>query len=306
MRRVLVTGATGFIGSHSLSALKDKNHEVHATWLNNRRELDGIEWHRADLLDTAAIATLMRKVRPTHLLHFAWYAVPRDYRESLENLRWCESGIHLLREFAEQGGSRAVLAGTSFEYDLRYGFLSEDLTPSLPSTFYGTCKDSFRRVALEFSDRSGLSTAWGRIFYLYGPHEPRERLVPSVILSLLRGDKARCSHGRQVRDFLYVEDVGEAFVALLDSSARGVINIGSGEPITIRSIVGEIARQLQVPGQLTSQVEFGAIEPAQGDPAIVSADMRKMREEVGWVPRWSLTDGIAETIKWWKNHEQGS
>src|SRR6266446_1261765 len=246
MNRVLVTGASGFIGSHTLGILRSKGYEVHASWIKNRREIDGVEWHRADLRDDAAIGSLIREVCPTHLLHLAWYAKPRDYRESIENLAWCKSGISLLTEFAEHGGSRAVFAGTLSEYDLRYGFCSEDLTPSIPSTLYGTCKDSLRRVVLEFAERAKLSAAWGRVFFLYGPREPRERLVPSVIISLLRGDKARCSHGRQIRDFLYVEDMAEGFVALLDSSARGVINIGSGEPITIRSLVEEIARQVEL------------------------------------------------------------
>lgn len=296
MRRVLVTGANGFIGSHSLGILQSKGYEVHAAWLNNRRELDGVEWHRTDLREPASIKTLLREVRPTHVLHLAWYAIPRDYRESLENLRWCQAGMSLLAEFMEHGGTRAVFAGSCFEYDLGHGVCAEDLTPSAPATFYGTCKDSLRRVFSEFSARAGVSAAWGRVFYLYGPREPRERLVPSVITSLLRGESARCSHGRQLRDYLYVKDVADAFVALLDSDSRGVVNIGSGEAITIRSIVEEIARQLDSRGR----VEFGAIEPPPGDPPIVSADTRKLREEVGWQPRWSLTDGIAETIDWWK------
>ncbi len=301
MSRVLVTGASGFIGSHSLNILKSKGYEVHAAWHQNRLEIDGVEWHRADLRDSAAIGSLIREVLPTHLLHLAWCATPRDYRESIENLAWCKAGISLLTEFAEHGGSRAVFAGTCFEYDLRHGFCSEDLTPAVPSTLYATCKDGLRRVVAEFSTRAGLSTAWGRVFYLYGPREARERLVPSVIVSLLRGDKARCSHGRQLRDFLYVEDVADAFVTILDSSARGVINIGSGEPVTIRSMVGEIAHQIEMPKQMPSQVEFGAIETAPTDPPMVCADIRKLRGEVGWNPRWSLKDGIAETIKWWRS-----
>ena len=91
--------------------------------------------------------------------------------------------------------------------------------------------------------------------------------------------------------------MADAFVAILDSSARGVINIGSGEPVTIRSLVGEIARQVEMP----EQVEFGAIDTPPNDPPMVCADTRKLREEVGWNPRWSLKDGIAETIKWWKS-----
>ncbi len=300
MRRVLVTGASGFIGSHSLDVLQSKGYEVHAAWLKNRREVDGVEWHRADLLEPSAIANLVREVSPTHLLHLAWYAQPRDYRESRENLRWCEAGMCLLKEFAENGGKRAVFAGSCFEYDLGRGTCSEDLTPTAPSTLYGTCKDSLRRNVMEFSARAGVSAAWGRVFYLYGPREARERLVPSVITSLLRGEKARCSHGRQMRDFLYVADVAEAFVALLDSSSNGAINIGSGEAITIRSIVEEIARQIETQSHQPAQIEFGAIESAPGDPPVVCADTRKVREEVGWNPRWTLQGGIAESIKWWR------
>src|SRR3984893_8750010 len=114
MNRVLVTGASGFIGSHSLSILQNRGYEVHAVWLKNRRELDGVEWHRADLLDPASIGGLIREVRPTHLLHLAWYAVPRDYRESPENLAWCKAGISLLTDFAEGGGRRAVFAWCCF------------------------------------------------------------------------------------------------------------------------------------------------------------------------------------------------
>jgi nucleoside-diphosphate-sugar epimerase len=297
MKRVMVTGASGFIGSHCLDVLKNDGYEVHATWLNNRREVDRVEWHRTDLRNPASIKALMREVRPTHLLHLAWYAMPRDYRESLENLRWCQAGMSLLADFAEQGGSRAVFAGSCFEYDLSHGVCSEDRTPSAPATFYGTCKDSLRRVVSELSARSGVSAAWGRVFYLYGAREPRERLVPSVVTSLLSGEVARCTHGRQLRDFLYVKDVAQAFVALLDSSSRGIVNIASGQAITIRSFVEEIAKQLDMPGK----VDFGAIEPAPGDPPMVSADTRKLREEVGWTPRWSLNDGIAETISWWKS-----
>src|SRR5271154_1191044 len=124
MKRVLVTGASGFTGSHTPSILQNRGYEVHATWLKNRREIDGVEWHRADLRDPAAIGNLIREVRPTHLLHLAWHAVPRDYRESLENLKWCQAGMTLLAEFVKHGGARAVFAGSCFEYDLRYGFCS--------------------------------------------------------------------------------------------------------------------------------------------------------------------------------------
>jgi nucleoside-diphosphate-sugar epimerase len=301
MKRVLVTGAAGFIGRHSLGQLRERGYEVHGTWLTSRpNQVDGIQWHRVDLLNPTAVEKITNEVKPTHLLHFAWYAVPRDYRESCENVRWCEAGLRLLRAFATSGGTRAVFAGSCFEYDLRYGCCVEDFTPERASNLYGVCKNSLRQVVLEFAKRCGLSTAWGRIFYLYGPGEAPERLVPSVTLSILRGEYARCTHGGQLRDFLHVEDVTSAFAAVLDSETVGTINIGSGEPTTIRAVVSRIAEALEAP----DRVEFGAIEAGPTDPAMVIANISRLRDEVGWRPRWTLDEGLRATIGWWKAHER--
>jgi nucleoside-diphosphate-sugar epimerase len=296
MKRVLVTGATGFIGRHALKPLMHRGFEVHAVRHAKPATLEGVTWYEADLLDESAVVTLMRSLKPSHLLHFAWYALPQDYRESPANLRWCQAGIELLRQFAEHGGRRAVFAGSCFEYDLRWGLCSEELTPSVPATLYGTCKNALRQVALEFSRRAGLSAAWGRIFYLYGPHEAPERLVPAVVRALLRGERAKCTHGRQIRDFLHVEDVADAFAALLDNALEGTVNIGSGEPITVRSLVERIAEIMGRP----ELVDFGAIAPAPTDPAAVIADARRLSALAGWHPRWPLEDGLAAAVEWWR------
>ncbi len=296
MKRVMVTGATGFIGRHTLSILLAHGYEVHAiSFSSDQPQLDGIRWHRTNLLDAGAVSELVTTVAPSHLLHFAWFAVPGKYQASEENFRWCQAGIELLLAFARSGGQRAVFAGTCFEYDLRHGYCSEELTPCAPSSRYGVCKLSLAQIATAFPPES-VSTAWGRIFYLYGPHESPARLVPSVILSLIRGERAPCTHGRQVRDFLHVEDVASAFVSLLESDARGVVNIGSGEPVTIRSIVERIASLLDAAGR----IDFGAIEAASSDPAVVLAATGRIRGETVWSPHWPLADGLAATIDWWR------
>lgn len=296
MKRILVTGATGFIGRHTLPILLATGYEVHAISFNGEQpQMGTLRWHRADLLDPVAAANLIAAVAPSHLLHFAWYAVPGKYQSSEENFRWCQAGIELLLAFARSGGERAVFAGTCFEYDLRQGYCSEELTPCAPATRYGQCKLHLAQLVTRCPP-DGLSTAWGRVFYLYGPHEPPSRLVPSVILSLLRGERVRCTHGRQVRDFLHVEDVASAFVALLESDARGVVNIASGEPITVRSIVERAAGLLDA----TGRIDFGAIEAAPNDPLAVLATTGRIRGETGWSPCWSLDDGLAATIDWWR------
>ncbi len=296
-KRVLLTGASGFIGRHCLAPLCAAGYEVHAvSSRDGSKESSEAKWYQADLLDNVQLDQLVTRIKPTHLLHFAWYAIPGKYPTSSENLRWCQSTLELLRSFADIGGERAVFAGTCFEYDSGYGFCNEELTPSRPSTFYGVCKNATREVVAGFSRQFGISSAWGRIFYLYGPHEPKVRIVPAVVLALLRGQNAPCGHGRQVRDFLHVKDTASAFVSLLQSEVEGTVNIASGEPITIRSLVEHIAALLNS----RDKIEFGAIPAAPSDPPILVADTRRLREEAGWQPKIRLQEGLEDTINWWR------
>jgi len=296
-RRVLITGSTGFIGRHCLRPLEAAGYEVHAVTSREALTLEGqSRWHRADLLKPGALEALVTAIRPTHLLHFAWYAIPGKYPSAPENLEWSNATANLLAAFAKGGGERAVFAGSCFEYDFRYGYCNEELTPSKPGTFYGVCKNATRQIIDGFSRQFGTSSTWARIFHLYGPHEPGGRLVPAVVTALLKGEVARCTHGQQVRDFLYVEDVAEAFVALLGSDVRGTVNIGSGAPISLRQLIDQLTNAMDVRGQ----VEFGALDARADDPPVLVPDIRRLREEVGWQPRWTIERGMKSTVDWWR------
>jgi nucleoside-diphosphate-sugar epimerase len=301
MNKILITGATGFIGRHCLPTLSARGYEVHAVSTNgsidNRFNSD-VRWHKVDLLDSDSLWNLMSKVKPSHLLHFAWYAVPGKYWTSLENLRWVQASLDLLQAFILHGGKRAVMAGTCAEYDWRYGYCSERTTPLAPSTLYGTCKHSLQIMLDSAAEQTGLSTAWGRIFFLYGPNENPNRLVSSVIRSLLLGEPALCSHGNQIRDFLYVQDVADAFVALLESDVEGPVNIASGRPVVLRDIILKIARKLD----RQNLVRFGAIQAPENDPPLLIADVSRLANEVGWIPNYDLDRGVDQTISWWRSH----
>ena len=289
MSRVLVTGATGFIGRHALPALRERGYEVHAVGSAD-----------ADLLDPATAASLMDRVRPSHLLHFAWYAVPRRFWTAPENAAWVEASIRLVRAFADAGGRRATLAGSCAEYDWtageQPGRLSEATTPLVPATYYGTAKNALRAVAEGYAARREVSFSWGRIFFVYGPHEHPDRLVSSLARALLRGEPAPTSEGSQRRDFLHARDVADAFVALLDSGVEGPVNIGSGEAVAVRDVVAAVADAAGRP----DLVRWGELPQRPGDPPLLEADARRLLDEVGWRPGIALADGIRETVEWWK------
>lgn len=315
-RRVLVSGATGFIGRWSIPALITAGYDVHAVTHSRRQhipeQLRGSTLHQIDLLDSAEIDRLMAKVRPTNLLHFAWIATPGLYWTSPENGRWLAASKHLLQRFRDYGGVRAVMAGTCAEYDWsRVGVCEEIGSPladgvdadaaagisSRTITPYAVSKLALYRASRDFGNAHGLATAWGRVFFQYGPDEHPDRLVASVILSLLAGREALVSHGRQVRDFLHVADVGSAFAALLASDVTGPVNIGSGASLTIAELLGEIAEQID----RRDLLRLGGRPAAPSEPPVLVPNVTRLRKEVGWQPKFSTPEGLADTIQWWRD-----
>ncbi|MDD5428968.1 MAG: NAD(P)-dependent oxidoreductase [Candidatus Omnitrophica bacterium] len=299
MKKVLITGASGFIGRNCLPALKKMGYEIHAAGPDILGEYKNtVTWHAADLLDAAQTEKLLSGMKATHLLHFAWYAQPKKYWTSDENFKWLEASKRLVEVFYANGGRRAVAAGTCAEYDWSRGVCSEGSTPLLPATVYGKCKHAFQEALAEFSKENSLSSAWGRIFFLYGPHEHPGRLISSVILSLLQGKPASCSHGNQVRDFMYVKDVGSAFAALLESDVRGPVNIASGRPMALKDIISRIGEKIGAP----ELIRLGQIQAPKDEPQLLTADVTRLNKEVGWTPQYDIDSGLDETIEWWKEN----
>lgn len=293
MKRVLVTGATGFIGRHCIEPLRERGFEVHAIEHKAEMSSEGITWHHRDLL-AGDPATLVHTIAPTHLLHLAWYAVPGKYWTSRENLRWVRASLALHEAFVASGGKRAVMAGSCAEYDWSAGVCRELETLIAPRTYYGQCKRALGDLLLTDANHLGISAAWARIFFLFGPHEHPDRLIATMIRTLLAGGTAKCSQGSQQRDFLYVGDAAAALVALLDSDVQGPVNIASGTPITVRELVEKVARMIG-----KGAISFGAL-PEDPD-AVVVADVKRLRDEVGFTPAADLDTRLRSTIAWWRD-----
>ncbi|MGE5548215.1 MAG: NAD-dependent epimerase/dehydratase family protein [Solirubrobacterales bacterium] len=295
MTRVLVTGATGFVGRHAIAPLLAKGYEVHA--LSRRPGAEpGVTWHQGDVLDPAFVARVAAEVRASHCLHLAWEVGP-GYWTAPGNMDWVAATLSLLRAFHQAGGRRFVGAGSCAEYDWSHDHerFAEDVARA-PATFYGVAKDATRRMIEAYARETGLSWAWGVMFLSFGPFERPERLVPSVIRALLAGERARTTAGTQPRDFMDSRDQGSAFAALVDGTVEGVVNVASGEPTAVAEVVGLL-------GELTGRpdlLDIGALPTRPGEPQRLVADVRRLRDEVGFTSRHTLRDGLADAIEWWR------
>jgi nucleoside-diphosphate-sugar epimerase len=295
-RRVLVTGASGFIGRNALSPLREHGFEVHVA---GRVPPDdpSVTFHPANLLIQSDALRIVHAARASHLLHLAWDTEPGRFWNAPINLDWVGASLALVRAFSEAGGGRAVLAGTCAEY--RWDGeapLDEKRSELAPATLYGVSKDALRRIVLSYAETASLSFAWGRIFFLYGPGEKPGRLVSDAIRTLGSGQPFATTDGNQRRDFMHVEDVARAFALLLAGDVRGAVNIASGEAVPVRSILEAIARETA--GQ--HLLRLGERPRPRNDPDVIEAAVDRLRYEVGFTPRYATVDGLAQSVKWWK------
>jgi nucleoside-diphosphate-sugar epimerase len=298
---VLVTGAGGFIGLPTVERLAQAGEEVHALSTRaNPLEIPGVRWHRVDLADRGAVQELIDRLVPERLAHLAWCTEHGRFWGAPENVVWVQHSLHLVDAFVRCGGRRLVVLGTCAEYDWSSaeGPLSESASRVAPATLYGVAKDALRRVAGVYAEQEGIEFAWGRLFFLYGPREAPERLVPSVIRSLLAEETVATTSGRQIRDFMHVADASAAVTALLDSSVVGAVNIASGTGVTVGEVTDRIVHLIGRP----ELIRRGALPDRPGDPQLLVADVTRLRNEVGFRPRWGLADGLANTVRWWKEH----
>jgi nucleoside-diphosphate-sugar epimerase len=244
--RVLLTGATGFVGRQVLWALLDRGCQVRAVVRSGKRERLPGESDALEIVETEdlfneppeAMAALVDGIDT--VVHVAWYTEPGAYLLSPLNLDCLRGTLELARAFTGTGGRRFVGVGTCFEYDLSVGYL-EVTTPLLPTTPYAACKAAAYFSLSTYFETVGVEFAWCRLFYLYGEGEDERRLVPYLRARLSAGEPAELSSGTQVRDFLDVRAAGDMVAGVATGTEVGAFNICSGVPVTVRALAERIA-----------------------------------------------------------------
>ncbi len=293
----LVTGADGFIGSRIVHNLVARGEEVTAfvrpgTPLRRISNVSKIRIVRCDLADHEEVSRLIPEILPRRVVHLAWFTKPGLYWQSKKNISCIEDGIHLAGTLASTGCERLLVTGTCAEYDWRFGVHDESVTPTWPHSLYGATKHALHVVLDNMLAGTGLSLVWPRLYFVYGHDEAPGRLVSNALSSIARGEDFPCTEGLQVRDYIEVEDLASALVAVLYASVCGSINVGSGHPVSVRHLVERLFAISKSPARPL----FGALPAMQDQPPLLCPELGRLRNEVGWDNARSIDMGIEKMM----------
>jgi len=290
--KILVTGATGFIGSVFSRLALNRGHTIAGMMLPKETPPAHVPVNDKMIWLKGALAELpwpeIEKFKPDVCVHFAWIATPGVYLESPENEDYLRWSLDLVQRLRGIGTNHIVGVGTCIEYKITNTPLCEDTTPVDPTTLYSRCKNALRETLEAEARRDGWSFCWGRVFYPYGVGEHPARLCSALIQKFRRGEKLMLKTPHSTKDYIYIEDLAEAILLTVEKKFTGAINWGTGQGISVRQIADTVAAMLGHP-ELVEEVT-----PSEADPlGFVVADATRLHS-LGWHPRHTLKLGLAK------------
>ena len=303
--RIFITGATGFLGAHTLNAVQDAGHDVAALirpetdpW-RIRARLDDITAVPGSLDDPSSFFRVFNNFKPDAVVNVAWGGVGNTVHDDpaqATNLPALEAFLQLA---ADTGVEHWIGLGSQAEYGPKDHPIGEDARPQ-PVTAYGRAKLAASALTEDFCARYGIRSAWLRLFSCYGPMDKESWLIPSLTIKLLNGEAPSLTEGRQRMDYLYATDAADAIRAVLECpAAAGIFNLGSGSAVPVRDIATRI-RDLIAP---KTALGFGEIPQRAGAQMLMQADISKLTSATGWKPKTSLNDGLAATVDWFRTNQ---
>jgi nucleoside-diphosphate-sugar epimerase len=300
--RCLVTGASGFLGSHLVRALLEREQDVTVLLRPNskpERLLDCLPRVRVlhgSLDDLGELADGLRQQPVEAAFHLAWSGVTGEFRNCTEPAIENVAGTLRLWELLRQNHCAAFIGvGSQAEYGPKTGILTEDL-PTVPQTVYGASKLALSLLLKQFCQSAEMRFVWLRLLSVYGPGDDQRHMVPGLISALLHGEKPALTAGEQVWDYLYVDDAAAAICAVLQSKDEGVFNIGSGQACVLRDFV-TLLRDTIDP---SLPLGFGEVPYRHDQVMHLETDISRMRAATGWTPQISLQEGIQRTVAWYR------
>jgi nucleoside-diphosphate-sugar epimerase len=288
-KKVILTGASGLIGKEAIVPLQKSGFDIYAFTIDKNNPDNGVNWIDCNIFDGEKVRKAFEAIKPEYFLHFAW-ATTNDYLTSAINFDFINASLSMLKNFAANGGVRAVFAGTCFEYEFKETPLKES-DPKKPLTVYAACKNALNNIASLYAEHNGVSFGWGRIFYVYGYGEHKKRLTASIINSFKANKKVIINYAELLRDYMYAKDIAEAFVKFLESDVKGDVNICSAKAVSLGEYASFIAKKLNKANLLILD------NIPSGNPSFIVGNNSRLLNEVKYAFSYSLEQGLDEVLK---------
>lgn len=298
MEKVLITGASGFIGKGILEQIiKENKYEIYAITTSKKKlsEFNNINIIEANLHNRQDIEQIMKSIRPNKMIHLAWKLEGNDaFQKNGSNLEWVNISINIIMEFVKYGGKRIIFAGSSSEYDFTEQKISENYLGNTIN-FYGSCKKSITSLASEYCEMNDVEFVTARFFSVYGKYDDREgRAIPTAIKKIINGEPITCKAPNNIWDYIYIEDAANIVIKLLESNYCGIMNIASGNEYKMKTVFETI-------GDILNAKELILFENENEHGVMLVADVNNMKDVLHYKCKYSLREGLEKTIEWYKN-----
>jgi len=306
-KKILITGATGFVGANLTRYFLKKSAKVSIftrktsdTWRINDI-LKDVSGYLVDLKDSAGLKKIIKKIKPDVIIHAAVYGGYPFQKDTSEIVETNFTGtVSLIDACSGIDFELFINTGSSSEYGIKSKPMGEDDILE-PINEYGASKVAAFSYCHRVAKKGNKPIVTLRLFSPYGYYEEKNRLISSTILSCLRFNNPKLSSPGSVRDFVFIEDVINAYEKAIDNKDKvkgGVLNIGSGRQNT----VGEVVKSIVKLTDNSVKPEWGKVNNYRQEPECWQADISKARTLLNWEPKYSLIEGLKKNINWFKRN----
>jgi nucleoside-diphosphate-sugar epimerase len=296
--RVLLTGASGFIGAAIAHELVRLGHAVSVVLRNPDRAkrlkdiLPKLDVQVGDLNNPTFIENIFSQNKFDAVIHSAWRGVSGAERNDPSQMKNVDVATALLESAARHSCRRFIGVGSQAEYGVMNEKISEN-DPTQPTTQYGMAKLETQKRIAKLAAQHGVNYAWLRIFSTYGPDDHDYWLIPYLMKTLQAGQSPDLTPCEQLWDYLYVDDAARAFAVVLESpNAHGIYNLGSGEAVPLKDIV-TMLKDLMNPA---IEIGFGRTPYRPDQVMHLEADIARLTRDTGWKPEIPLQEGLSRTV----------
>ena len=307
-KKVLITGATGFIGKNFINSLRDK-FEIYALLLNENEkkiipQIEYILWEIFFNKDEEIITLSGKKVEKIDsVIHLASYGVnPKD--NDIDKMIESNIGLtkNLILNLERVSCKNIIFTGSGFEYGDKGKMKLRENMELNPFSLYGTTKVSSFLIGKKLCEILGINYINLRLFNIFGEHEGDNRLIPQIIKNYLSGNKLNLTEGKQIRDYLYIKDIIEVYEMIIEKNIYNneTYNVCSSEEITIKEFIVKVAKIIGIDEE---SLNFGAIPTRKEEAMYIVGDNSKLKKDFNWNKKYSYEVGIKNMYEFFLRKE---